>query len=248
MYASRSTVWIVALAYIASRGLAAEQPIKSEITGYGFASSSNTLSTGAQASEHSASYTDPGDCATNIDVYPIGTLIYVVGLQKYFSVQDSCGNCSSQTQPHFDLWMGVPSYSNDAQLTTCADGITVLDPTAAVIIHPNNGYVVDATPLMSSTGTCDTDADYSRTQPVLATSGGTIGSGNSGGPTTFSTALSSALPSASAKTSKSHTGGHGAGSASGSCQWPGHCLGASCQTDNDCIDPYPCVNNVCTSA
>ena len=44
----------------------------------GYASSSNTLYTGAQGSEHSASYSDPGDCATNIDVYPIGTLIYVV--------------------------------------------------------------------------------------------------------------------------------------------------------------------------
>ena len=44
----------------------------------GYASSSNTLYTGAQGSEHSASYLEPGDCATNIDVYPIGTLIYVV--------------------------------------------------------------------------------------------------------------------------------------------------------------------------
>ena len=44
----------------------------------GYASSSNTLATGAQGGEHSASFNDPGDCATNVNVYPIGTLIYVV--------------------------------------------------------------------------------------------------------------------------------------------------------------------------
>ena len=44
----------------------------------GYASSSNTLSTGAQGGEQSASFNDPGDCATNVNVYPIGTLIYVV--------------------------------------------------------------------------------------------------------------------------------------------------------------------------
>ena len=44
----------------------------------GYASSSNTLYTGAQGGEHSATFSDPGDCATNIAVYPIGTLIYVV--------------------------------------------------------------------------------------------------------------------------------------------------------------------------
>ncbi|CAD6591974.1 MAG: hypothetical protein ASARMPRED_005894 [Alectoria sarmentosa] len=175
MSPSRNLFRILELACFASLGFT-ERTIKSEITGYGFASSSNTLYTGAQGSEHSATFQDPGDCATNIAVYPIGTLIYVVvsasskfifhfarhnvydkpslhgflqptpslltqqqGLQKYFSVQDSCGACSSQSLPHFDLWMGAPSYNNLTQLTTCADGITVLKPTATVIINPKNG-------------------------------------------------------------------------------------------------------------
>lgn len=138
--------------------------------------------------------------------------------------------------------MGVPSYSNQAQLSTCADGITVSDPTAAVIINPNNGYYVDSTPLMSSTGTCDTNADYSRAQPVL---GG--GSGSSGTPTTLSTVVSSATPGAS--------DGTGAGSKtlsdasvddwSGRCGWVGHCRGAKCESDNDCADPFSCINEIC---
>lgn len=95
MSVSRKILQTIALACIVYLGLA-ENIIESEITGYGtlfvyiveprfiltrtlgFASSSNTLYTGAQGSEHSASFKDPGDCATNIGVYPIGTLIYVV--------------------------------------------------------------------------------------------------------------------------------------------------------------------------
>lgn len=94
MYSLRKTVQLVAVACFASV-VYTETPIKSEITGYGtfpvrtcwpcylltvigYASSSNTLSTGAQAGEHSATFADPGDCATNDAIYPIGTKIYVV--------------------------------------------------------------------------------------------------------------------------------------------------------------------------
>ena len=96
MSSSPGFLRFLVFACLASLGLT-EQYIKSIITGYGrypvdatllscivltrisgFASSSNTLSTGAQGSEHSASFDDPGDCATNVAVYPIGTLIYVV--------------------------------------------------------------------------------------------------------------------------------------------------------------------------
>ena len=88
----RCILQLLVVAFCASLGMT-EQPIKSIITGYGirqpdawtvltqisgYASSSNTLSTGAQGSEHSATFSDPGDCATNTNVYPIGTLIYVV--------------------------------------------------------------------------------------------------------------------------------------------------------------------------
>ena len=136
--------------------------------------------------------------------------------------------------------MGAPSYDNKAQLTICADGITVQDPTATVIISPNEGYVVDTTPLMSNIGACDTDADYSRTQPVLAGSG-TIGNSNGEHLTTLSTIVSSAIASASAQ---SGVGGNHVGTES--CSWTGHCQGAPCQNDEDCFDPFSCVNSICT--
>lgn len=31
------------------------------------------------------------------------------------------------------------------------------------------------------------------------------------------------------------------------CSWEGHCLGASCSTDNDCSDPYSCKSGVCSN-
>ena len=131
--------------------------------------------------------------------------------------------------------MGVPSYSNKTQLSTCADGITVSDPTAAVIINPNSDYFVDPTPLMSSTGVCDTNADYSRSLPVLA-GGGT----GTGGPTTLSTVVLSTPSAASVSGGKGDSGGEG------HCRWKGHCKGAPCQDDNDCGDPFSCVNGVCS--
>lgn len=151
------------------------------------------------------------------------------GLQKYFSVQDVCGTCTSESSPHFDLWMGVPSYANKTQLNICADAITVSTATATVIVHPNDGYDVDSTPLMTATGTCDTDADYDRTQP-------TGGNGDGSPSTTLSTVVSS--PSAGVRESKSLGSGH--------CGWKGHCRGASCGSDTDCADPLSCVNGVCT--
>ena len=110
--------------------------------------------------------------------------------------------------------MGVPSYSDKTQLGICAGGITVQDATASVIVNPKDGYYVDSTPLMSSTGVCDTNADYSRTQPVLA-SGGTSGGGSDGSPTTLSTVVSSTPPGASA--------GVGVATGPGRCRWRGDC-------------------------
>ena len=101
---------------------------------------------------------------------------------------------------------------------------------------------------MSSSGTCDTNADYSRTQPVLAGGGGGGGGGGgSGTPTTLSTVVSSATPGSSVYTGANNKTLSDArvNDWSGYCGWAGHCRGAKCQSDNDCADPFSCVNDIC---
>ncbi|KKO99572.1 polysaccharide deacetylase family protein [Trichoderma harzianum] len=44
--------------------------------------------------------------------------------------------------------------------------------------------------------------------------------------------------------SSSGSGSTGSGS-TGTCSWAGHCAGATCSTDNDCSDPFSCVNGIC---
>ncbi|KAL6907257.1 fungal chitosanase of glycosyl hydrolase group 75 domain-containing protein [Trichoderma evansii] len=37
----------------------------------------------------------------------------------------------------------------------------------------------------------------------------------------------------------------GSGGSSSSCSWEGHCFGAPCSSDDDCSDPWECVNGSC---
>lgn len=60
---------------------AAEHTVNGKITGYGAASNdppdSSTICCGKEGSEHSATYDDPGVCATDNQKFPINTKIYV---------------------------------------------------------------------------------------------------------------------------------------------------------------------------
>lgn len=40
-------------------------------------------------------------------------------------------------------------------------------------------------------------------------------------------------------------GSSGGGGGSSSCAWEGHCFGAPCGSDDDCSDPWECVNGSC---
>lgn len=147
---------------------------------------------------------------------------------------------------HFDLWMGPDSYTNYNNLLKCAESGG--SSSGTVILNPAPGYTVDSTPLMDSSGKCDSNVDYSRTNPG---SGGSTGSGSQ------SSAAEKTAPSSTRLATKTKTappstntgtagGGSSGGGGTGSCSWEGHCKGAPCQTYNDCSDPFSCVNSVCT--
>ena len=163
--------------------------------------------------------------------------------------------------------MGPDSYTNYDNLLTCAESGGSSDGT--IILDPGPGYAVDSTPLMDSSGKCDPNVDYSRTSP--SSSGG--GTGNSttdsssqdsstaqqasgSTVTTLATTTTSedgsgpgATTTTSGKTQPTGKSGEGKstdGGSTGSCDWEGHCKGASCQTYNDCGDPFSCINGKCT--
>ena len=166
---------------------------------------------------------------------------------------------------------GVPSYANAAQLTACANNnnnnITIA--TTTVIVDPPDGlrrrfyarsYVRVGRFVMA-------DVDYSRTQPV---SGGGVGSGgqqsgggNAGGRDVQPSARrvrkrrrrmqeeEEEVPRRRDITDgrfaavRDELGGVQRFS-QGRCRWRGNCKGAHCMSDNDCAEPFSCVNNVCT--
>ena len=136
--------------------------------------------------------------------------------------------------------MGTPGYTNANELTKCADNITITSG-ATVIVNPNDGYVVDSTPLMSASGVCDTDFDYSRTQPVLASGQQEGSSEDTAQSSSAATALQTVVqqpPATSAAVAQ--------GQGKGRCGWRGHCKGAPCMGYSDCAGSLECIDNVCT--
>ncbi len=150
--------------------------------------------------------------------------------------------------------MGPDSYTNYNNLLSCAESGGASD--ATIILDPSPGYAVDGTPLLTSSGTCDSNVDYSRSTP--SSKGDSVHSSDLTGtspmqpqqspPSRAATTLATSVLVVAEKPSSSAKGGKvgSIGDASvESCDWEGHCKGASCQTYNDCGDPLSCVNGAC---
>ncbi len=266
--------WVVAAFYLLTPMVVCEKTLTGTITGYGSTSNdpvgSNQVCCGLSGSEHSATYDDPGTCASDNSKYPVNTKIYIPvrapssiickctlsfvlqGLQKYFIVQDSCADCVNQAV-HFDLWMGPNSYTNNNNLLSCAESGGTSGGT--IILDPGPGYTVDSTPLLDSSGKCDPNVDYSK-KSLSGISGG-IDASPSSTATTMTTSMLKVADGPTGvvkgkirdKSSSTTTafGNGGTGSVGGgSCDWEGHCEDASCQTYNDCGDPLSCIGGKCT--
>jgi hypothetical protein len=111
-----------------------------------------------QATEGRGSFDDPITfAARNNDqaTFPIGSVIYVPLTQKYYIMEDTCGDTNTQGclngTHHVDLWMGPPQASGSA-LPNCENKNT---PGGAVqvIINPSPSLPVDTTPEFSN-GQC----------------------------------------------------------------------------------------------
>ncbi len=109
------------------------------------------------ATEGKGTYTDPVTfAAPNKDLkssFPIGSVIYVPLVKKYFIMEDQCGDtdpqgCQNGTN-HADLWMGPQSASNTTKLDDC-EGNATPNSSSKVIINPSSSLSVDTTTMFKN--------------------------------------------------------------------------------------------------
>lgn len=81
--------------------------------------------------------------------FPVGSVIYVPLTQKYYIMEDQCGDTDQQGclngTHHVDLWMGPQHASNGTVLGNCEDNNTPGN-SVQVIINPSPSLQVDTTP------------------------------------------------------------------------------------------------------
>jgi 3D (Asp-Asp-Asp) domain-containing protein len=108
-----------------------------------------------EATEGKGTYSDPVTFATDKSEIPVGSIVYVPFLEKYFVMEDDCAECdsdwSNSHKYHIDLWMGPQAVSNSNDLYACEDKIT--KDATSVILSPATNLTVDTTPLFKN-NTC----------------------------------------------------------------------------------------------
>lgn len=115
----------------------------------------------SHATEGKGTYTDPITfAAPNKNLkgsFPIGSVIYIPFVKKYFIVEDLCGDddpegCQKGTN-HADLWMGPAQVLNASSLEQCEEKATP-GGTVAVLINPSATLPVDTTQIYTSGNVC----------------------------------------------------------------------------------------------
>lgn len=108
------------------------------------------------ATEGKGTFTDPVTFAARPNdqsTFPIGSVIYVPLVKKYFVMEDECGDndpqgCLHGTH-HVDLWMGPPSQSDATALGNCEDNATP-GSTVKVVINPSPSLSVNTTTMFKN--------------------------------------------------------------------------------------------------
>jgi hypothetical protein len=152
------------------------------------------------ATEGSGSYDDPVTFATSandtgsVTEIPVGAIIYVPLVHKYFVMEDECAECqyewdgvdtcdppcagsephpqgwTANTYYHTDLWMGPSTSTADQNpITNCEDTLTQGNPyagTGMILVSPPNNLPVDTTPLFSGTSNTCTAHTYPQILPA----------------------------------------------------------------------------------
>ncbi|MGE3287067.1 MAG: hypothetical protein AB7J32_13330 [Pseudonocardia sp.] len=108
-----------------------------------------------QTAGGTGTWADPLTLATDPDELPVGTVVYVPRLQKYFVMEDDCEDCIAQWKRsrhgHVDLWI---SAATDPGVLDCEAALTRDDP-ETIQINPPADRTVDPRPLHdAASGAC----------------------------------------------------------------------------------------------
>ncbi|GHO79746.1 hypothetical protein KSD_75170 [Ktedonobacter sp. SOSP1-85] len=113
------------------------------------------------ATEGTGTYNDPVTfAAPNKDLkttFPIGSIIYVPLVKKYFVMEDQCGDTDPQGcqngSNHADLWMGPAKEMNGTKLDDC-EGNATPNSAVKVTINPSSTLSVDTTTMYTTGNKC----------------------------------------------------------------------------------------------
>ena len=106
--------------------------------------------------EGAGTYDDPITFAAGIKAikggtFPVGSILYVLFLQKYFMLEDQCAECDKDlngAKYHIDLYMGPSDHpSSQGPLYDCEGKIT---RNTDVVLKPASNLPVDTNPLFQN--------------------------------------------------------------------------------------------------
>ena len=100
-------------------------------------------------------FADPITFAGSKEALPVHTRVYVVELQKYFIMEDNCGECDDDWKHHkyhIDLWIGSDKLGEGPPLIACENALT--RPHRVVTVNPPDHLPVDRTPLYTEDNGC----------------------------------------------------------------------------------------------
>jgi hypothetical protein len=147
------TVWLTFYGYNDNSGETENQHGSADIA---FPKSDGNPTLHNLATEGKGTYNDPVTfAARNNDhkTFPIGSVIYVPLVHKYFIMEDECGDNDPQGclkgSHHVDLWLGPQKASNSTALANCEDNSTP-DSAVTVIINPSSSLPVDTTKMFNN--------------------------------------------------------------------------------------------------
>jgi 3D (Asp-Asp-Asp) domain-containing protein len=129
----------------------AEKTMTVTVTGYGWPDNdppnSSAIAYPGQAKHSKAggtgTYDDPITFAADPAEFPVGTLIYVPHVRRYFIMEDWCSSATANKNdaPLVDLWVGGENTSNPSAVLQMQESITDLDG-ATIIVNPDPGKLV----------------------------------------------------------------------------------------------------------